>query len=363
MHFNQCPIEVRCDGLLLKKSRLRVFAFITVAILLFSCGPAENDTPVDQPVIDSPVPIDSMKYYAILVEENPSSTDAFYYRARYCIRQGLVDQALLDLETAMNIDSTIPKVRIAYGDVLLSKLAIEDSKVQYEFVLATDSSSVPALMGMSRIYALLNNNANAIAYLSRLLTIDPHYADAYFLKGMIYRADFYETGRKESWDRAMSSYQTAVEQNPDYYAAYVEMGVMHDQVNSDLAIDYYNSALDIYPESIEAWYNIGMFFQKRGELDTALATYRRLNEIDSTYPEPYFNQGYIHMLYTEKLDSAIYYFEKATHFDPEYFQAFNNIGLCYEKLGNEATAVGYYQKAVKINPDFDLAKENLRRLD
>jgi tetratricopeptide (TPR) repeat protein len=244
----------------------------------------------------------------------------------------------------------------------VAQLDLEGGKDHYEYVLSKDSTSVGALMGLSRIYAILKNNAGAIHYLSLLLEQDPHYAEAYFLKGMIYRADFYETGRQESWDRALSSYQTAVEQNPDYYSAYVEMGVMHDQIGSDLAMDYYNSALAIYPESIEAWYNIGMFYQKRGQIDTALATYRTLNSIDSTYADAYYNQGYIHLIVKKQIDSAVFYFSRATNFDPEYFQAYNNLGLCYEELGEKEKARTFYQKAVEINPDFQLAKDNLNRL-
>ena len=160
----------------------------------------------------------------------------------------------------------------------------------------------------------------------------------------------------------MSSYQTAVEQDPDYYAAFVEMGVMHDQVGSDLAIDYYKSALDIFPESIEAWYNIGMYHQTRGNVNGAIETYSKLHEIDSTYADAYFNHGYVHMIMTEELDSALHFFTIATEVDPEYFQAFNNIGLCYEKQGDLQLAKEYYRKSIEINPDYQLAKDNLNAL-
>jgi len=306
--------------------------------------------------------IDSLAIYNNLVEMNQSNPEAYFYRANYCINTGNLVQAQSDLESALDLDSTVAKVRIKYADLRVAQLDLEGGKYHYEYVLSKDSTSVGALMGLGRIYAILKNNAAAIHYLSLLLEKDPHYAEAYFLKGMIYRADFYETGRQESWDRAMSSYQTAVEQNSDYYSAYVEMGVMHDQVGSDLAMDYYNSALAIYPESIEAWYNIGMFFQERGEIDTALATYRTLNLIDSTYADAYYNQGYIHLIFTKHIDSAAFYFSRATNFDPEYFQAYNNLGLCYEELGDKNAARNNYQKAVDINPDFQLAKDNLNRL-
>ncbi|MCG8577810.1 MAG: tetratricopeptide repeat protein [Flavobacteriales bacterium] len=339
----------------------RNWLLFLLAFIVWSCGNGEEQTVTESDSTRTEVVEikDSLEIFNAQVDKYPNQTKPLFDRANYFIRQGSVDSARLDLEAAMDIDSSSLEVRNLYGDILISQLELEQGKYQYEYVLAKDTANTGALMGLSKLYALLDNNAQAIYYLGVLLQIDPHYAEAYFLKGMIYRSDFYVTGRQESWDRALSSYQTAVEQDPNYYAAYVEMGVMHDQLGSDLALDYFNAALEIYPESIEAWYNIGMYYQNRGQVDDALNTYRELNKIDSTYADAYHNQGYIHMIMTEDLDSAIYYFEKATDIDPEYFQAFNNLGLCYEKKDDIASAKKYYQKAVEINPDYQLAKDNL----
>src|SRR5690606_20198646 len=99
------------------------------------------------------------------------------------------------------------------------------------------------------IFAALDNFAKADYYISSSLRIDPYSPDPYFTRGLIYRSDYYITGREESWKIAVSSFQTAIEQEPDYYEAYVELGVMHAEKGDSIALEYYNSALDIYPES------------------------------------------------------------------------------------------------------------------
>ena len=331
---------------------------------LASCGSNRDDenTESDEQELSDTVVVDSLKLLDNRVERYPNQIEPLYERASYLIRQGSVAPAKEDLQSAVAIDSTSMKVRSLYADVLLSNLELEESKRHYDYVLGRDSLNVNAMMGMGKLYALLDNSSKSVYYLSEVLKVDPYNADAYFMKGMVYRSDYYKLGMQESWDRAMSSYQTAVEQDPNYYAAYVEMGVMHDHAGSDLALDYYRSALDVYPESIEAWYNIGMYYQTRGEVDKALETYNQLHEVDSTYPDAYFNHGYVHMIMTEDLDSALHFFNIAVDLDPEYFQAYNNIGLCYEKKGDLGMARSYYQKAVEINPDYQLAKDNLNAL-
>lgn len=342
------------------KQFLAILSFI---FFFFSCsGGAEEVVAEESNQIDTVVAIDSMTYFNQKVDANPKSSDWRYKRAVFLLAKGDVPQSKYDLEQALRLDSVNMDARLMYANLHLSMTNLDTSKFHYEYILEKDTANTGALIGLSKLYALLDNPAAANAHISTALEINPNLAEAYFMRGIIYRTDYYDTGRKESWDRAVSSFQTTVEQDPDYYSAYIEMGVMYDQIKSDLALEYYNSALDIYPESQETWYNIGMYHQTRGEVDQALTAYKKINAIDSTWADPYYNQGYIHLVLTEKLDSAIHYLILATDRDPMYFQAYNNLGLAYELSGDIPNAKKYYQKAIDANPDFQLAKDNLNSL-
>jgi tetratricopeptide (TPR) repeat protein len=345
---------------MIMKQFLAILSFI---FFFFSCsGVAEELVAEESNQIDTVVAIDSMTYFNQKVDANPKSSDWRYKRAVFLLAKGDVPQSKYDLEQALRLDSVNMDARLMYANLHLSMTNLDTSKFHYEYILEKDTANTGALIGLSKLYALLDNPAAANAHISTALEINPNLAEAYFMRGIIYRTDYYDTGRKESWDRAVSSFQTTVEQDPDYYSAYIEMGVMYDQIKSDLALEYYNSALDIYPESQEAWYNIGMYHQTRGEVDQALTAYKKINAIDSTWADPYYNQGYIHLVLTEKLDSAIHYLILATDRDPMYFQAYNNLGLAYELSGDIPNAKKYYQKAIDANPDFQLAKDNLNSL-
>lgn len=333
--------------------------FLPFLLVLVSCGSGAADEPVSG---SDSLALDSLAWFNEKVKADPSNLKILFERSRYHLRHGNVDDAQFDLEKYLQADSSNLEVHKLYGDIMMSKLVLEKTKYHYEYILDHDSTYVPAYIGMGKLYALLDNNAAAIAYLNKALMLDPYQTEPYFMKGMIYRSDYLTTGRQESWDLALSSFQTAIEQDPDNYSAYVQLGVMHDQMGDSTAVQYYNSAIDIYPESIEAWYNKGIFYQNRGELEEAFTCYRTLHTIDSTWADPYYNEGYIHLLMTEELDSAVYYFNKAVELDPGYYQAYNNLGLAYEKKGDLTNARFYYGKAVEINPDFKLAKDNLNRL-
>ncbi len=344
---------------------MKYFAVYLSLFILVACGNDEDQslgTDITVTETDSIIPIDSLKFFDEQIASNPSNSDWLYKRAIYTLGKGDLASSKSDLEQAIRIDSTNADARLLYANLQLSMTHLDTSQFHYEYILERDSLNTGALMGMSKLHALNNNSGMADRYISLALTVDPHLAEAYFMRGIVYRSDFYATGRKESWDRALSSFQTTVEQDPDYYSAYVEMGVMYDQIGSELSLEYYNSALDIHPESPEAWYNIGMYHQTRGNVDEAMTAYRTLNGIDSTWADPYYNQGYIHLLLTENLDSAIYFLHLATEYDPNYFQAYNNLGLAYETKGDIENAKKYYGKAIEANPNFQLAKDNLNSL-
>lgn len=343
---------------------VKFLAIIFSVLILVSCGSDTQPSNEPNPKVqsDSIIPIDSVEYFKREIERNPTSSLLRYQRAVYELGQGNIDKSKVDLEKALQLDSSNLDAHILYANIQLSMTHLDTSKYHYSYVIERDSSNTSAYIGMARLYSLIDNFANADRYVSMALKYDQHLAEAYFLRGIIYRSDFYTTGREESWDIAMSSFQTAVEQDPDYYSAYIEMGVMQDQKGSELALEYYNSALAIYPESTEALYNVGMYHQTRKELNQAIAAYKKLNKIDSTWADPFYNQGYIHLVYTGDLDSSIYFFQRSVDLDPNYYQAYNNLGLAYEMKEDFQNAKKYYQKAIEANPDFQLAKDNLNSL-
>ena len=342
---------------------------ISSAILLSSlvaCSGDPNETESDDStgVIDTVEEVvDSLQYYQDMLNADPTNPEVKLQRAQYYIRHQDIDLAEKDLEAVLSMDSMNLKAHKVYADLNLALLNLEKSKFHYEYILSRDSSKADAYLGLARIYAALDNYGKANHFISESLKRDPYRPEPYFTRGLIYRSDYYMTGRQTSWEIAQSSFQTAIEQDPDYYAAFIELGVMFAEKGDSIALEYYNSALDIYPESMEAWYNKGMYFQNRGEVDRALNCYYQINKIDSSWADAYYNIGYIHLVMTEELDSAVHYFKRSTELDPNYYQAYNNLGLAYEKQGDLLNARRNYQKAVEINPDFQLAKDNLNAID
>ncbi len=334
--------------------------------IIFGCqtnSSNENDKPISKDIDTNMTKVsdlvDSLTYLTRKLQADYDNPMNWYQRAKYLSQKGDLQNALLDIKEAVFRDTVTPKFRLLYADILLSKLELEAAKKHYSYVIHADSLNPFGYLGMGRIYAYLDNPGRATAYLDKAQKINPYLAESYYLEGLIYKADYYKTKREESWKRALSSFQTVIEQDPKHYNAYISLGVMKSERGEELALEYFNSALNIAPKSNEALYNIGAFYQSKNDLETAKTYYRQIIENDSMYAKAYYNQGYLKLVVDKDYDSSIYFFTKTLKIDSLNFKAFNNLGLAHEKNGDFKRAEFYYQKALKINPDFDLAKKNL----
>ena len=340
------------------------YSISVLAVLVLSMWSCDSKTNIDNTiVIEDTLQVitiqDSLKFLTDNIQTNSSNSKYWFDRANYFLRRGSIKDALIDMKSAVRLDTNNSVYLNKYADLLVTTLDIENALVNYGKVLFMDSSNTKAYVGMARVYALVNNPGMATGYLQKAYEIDPHLSEAYFLEGMIYRSDYEETGREESIKRALSSFQTAVEQNPNYYSAYIQMGVINHRLRNDIALDYFNTAISIQPNSTEAWYNKGKYFQDKEMYKEAKYSYRTVSKIDSLHTEAYYNQGYIKMIYEKDLDSAIYFFDYVTQLDTLHIYAYNNLGLSLERNGQIEKAKSAYRKAIEINPDFKLAKKNL----
>ena len=161
----------------------------------------------------------------------------------------------------------------------------------------------------------------------------------------------------------MRNFQVSIDKDPNYYAAYIQSGKIYSNQGNQLAIQYLKSAIDLQPKMYEAHYLLGMFYQEHNMLEDAHQEYEFIStKIDSTLPDPYYNRGYIEMVYKRNFAEAEKWFSKAIYWNPKYADAWYNRGFSYELDGQLSKAKTDYQKAMELEPNFPLAIKGLNRI-
>lgn len=92
-----------------------------------------------------------------------------------------------------------------------------------------------------------------------------------------------EALRGKEYEKALSFFQKALDQNPNYTDALTGMGIANDRIGKEyqkLAAQYYTKALVIDPKQPEALEHKGYYFLCTGKIKKAFDNYQILLKVD-----------------------------------------------------------------------------------
>lgn len=91
---------------------------------------------------------------------------------------------------------------------------------------------------------------------------------------------------------------------------------------------------------------MGVAYLNEAKVQQAFVEFQQAYQLNPNDKEVLNGIGIIYLLYFDETAKAIDFFEKATKVDPNYSDAYNNLGFAYEKLGRFDAAITFYKKAV-----------------
>lgn len=293
---------------------------------------------------------------SLRIAEDPDNADLFHERAQLNLQRNDVANAMLDMEQVLKRDTTVPAYFLTLADVHLAATKPGRSRAALEKCLSLDPKNKLAYEKLAELYFIAQQYKESIANLDQVLKLDITNPKAYFMKGMCFR-DMGDTSR------AISSFQTAVEQKPDYYEAELQLAILFHTQKNPLALQYYNAALRMNPKGKDAFYNRGLWYQDvEGNDDQAIQDYTSAVTIDPSFAAAHFALGFLHYQNLKVYDQAIRHYNDAIKVQPGWAEAYYNRGLCYEALGNISAAGSDYTKALEIYPDYSAARDGKARV-
>ncbi|MEO6883284.1 MAG: tetratricopeptide repeat protein [Bacteroidia bacterium] len=289
------------------------------------------------------------------LKTNANNPALYSQRANYYSLQKNYLDAMNDLKSAIRLDSTNANYLIALSDVYFTINQTGHSKEMLDKCIALNPKNKAALLKLAELFSYVQKYSQSMTYIDQVLQLDIHNSQAYFLKGMNFKLTHDTTN-------ALSSLQTAVEQNPDYYDAYVELGVLYEAKKSKSALDYYNDALRVKPNDEIVLYDIGKYYQDAEDWNNAVETYTKLLQLYPNYKNAQFNLGVIHLLNLKVYDIAVKNFTDAIKLDSAYYQAYYGRGLSYDAMKNYNQAMIDFQRVSQINPNYKPVYESMKKI-
>jgi tetratricopeptide (TPR) repeat protein len=155
-------------------------------------------------------------------------------------------------------------------------------------------------------------------------------------------------------DEAVAAYHEALRLNPDYVAAYYNLGcILCDRKRDyDGAIDCFRDVLRLKPNYPQAHYNLGLALQHKGLPDEAIAAYREAIRLRPDHAAAYQNLGGLLCDHKDDYDGAAAAFREALRLRPTVPMLHFNLGNALAGQGAWDEAIASYRQASSLNPKF-----------
>lgn len=333
--------------------------FIFFVLFFASCNNKSNEEiRIDNKKADSlSIKLNSPELKAVNADllKNPSSPELYNKRAKVYLSLKQITEAGYDAKRAVDMDTTKAEYYLTLVDVYYAQNQTRLAKDLLELTGRKFPKNTESLLKLSELYFLVKQYQKGIEYVNKALKIDEHLAKAYYIKGSIYR---------ESGDtaKAISSLETAVEQDNQFTDAYYDLGILFAARKNPIAFEYYKNVLAINPRHTDALYARAKLMQDLGKMDDAIHAYLELIKLNATCEFCYYNLGAIYLELKKDNKKALSYFTKAIEIKPDYTEAYFARAYTYTKLKDKISAKADYNMCLKIQPNFDVAAEALNEL-
>jgi tetratricopeptide (TPR) repeat protein len=191
----------------------------------------------------------------------------------------------------------------------------------------------------------------AIATSSKAVELDPNQPGAYALLALYSSVQGQKDETKKYLDLALGLPDLTDE---TVLALLVSAGQSMVRLSEfDIALDYYNRALEIDANEPSVLKNVGALYLAKEDFDSALSNLNQAIEVTEDEKELvdlYFNRGLVY-LKMEKFDEAEFNFEEAYYLAPEDEEALLGLARALEEAERWRKSRNYYMELIDKDPN------------
>ena len=198
------------------------------------------------------------------------------------------------------------------------------------------------------------NPEQAISHFQKAVALNPRYQEAYFGLGMALRA----VGQRE---QAIESFRKAVALRPDYFVAQNALGLTYMELcRFKEAVPHFEQAVATRPAYAEPYVNAGVCLAVLGDAERAKELI--VKGIGFGFPRPtvHYRLG-VTWLELGRKENAKEQFLESLSFGPSS-SAHVNLATILVEQDKPEEALGHYEAALRLQPDFMEAHYNIANL-
>ncbi len=330
--------------------RIYSLGLLCSTLFFFACKQAHNSSLTDAAVYHEP----SIEPYTQKIISSPEDAALYFARGKALCALGIDSIGLIDFKQACHLDSTKAIYFSVIGDLLFEHKDISGSVQWLQKAIQLDPEDPVAHLKIAKMFVFLQEYNKAFAEINTVLKRDVYNPEAYFLKGVIYK-------NAKDTSHAISSFQTAVQVQPNYTEAIEQLGLLYAAQKNDLCLKYFQNCFKIDSTNVFPLFAIATYYQAQGAIPKAKEYYQQCIFKDNQYSKAYFNLGWL-LMQEDSLEKASRQFDIITMVEPNNAEAYYNRGLCKELMKKYAEAQEDYQQALVFDAQNKNTKDALKRI-
>lgn len=314
---------------------------------------------------------------------DPHAVDPLVLLARTLVAQGKPEQALPLLQARVKTAGDDVSLDLAYAALLSEAKHDVESQQEFQAVLKDHPDNADALYTLGLMTLQQKDLAASRGYFVRLLKTGRRGDDASYFLGSIAETDkkypealdwYRRVDDGDRWLAAQAGIGRSLVKSGELTAAgeffdglvadepqaAVDLRLAEGQVFSDLgqskrALDVYNAALDAAPDDQDLLYARALALEQDGDADAAESDLAAILKHAPDDVDALNALGYTLTLHTTRYGEARGYIQRALTLQPDDPAIMDSLGWVDHRLGDEAQALDYLQKAYATQPDPEIA--------
>jgi tetratricopeptide (TPR) repeat protein len=157
--------------------------------------------------------------------------------------------------------------------------------------------------------------------------------------------------KQGQYKEASGYFEKVVAKFPDSAEAFYNLGLSYLRDGKSVeAIGALEQAIKLKRDLVEAYFALGECYFNKGESDKAIETFSRTLEFQEQNPKAHYNPGIVYYRFN-KVDEAISSFEKAIELDPNFSSGYYQDGMANIKKGDFKKAIQLLEQFLRLEPN------------
>jgi len=207
-------------------------------------------------------------------------------------------------------------------------------------------------LALFEIYFDNKDNINAAKVSDRMIASLPEDWRGYYSRSLVFMDE-------SDYESAVSILAPVSETFSNIFSVQYILGLCYSRIKmNDEAIDFYNRALTISPNSINVLHSIAILYDDIGEWVKSDKIYDQLIDNDPKDAQAFNNYAYSLVERNKDLKRALAYAKKAVKLEPKNPSYLDTIGWAYFKMDDLKRAKKYIRQSIEIQDDNSVVLEH-----